>query len=203
MLMSDVPMLAWSNRPIPIPMFKAGFQPVVPNARKWKMQHLQGWNLFYPYNWLFSALCWYPVYASVVLYTIVNEVNITWHDSSLLCVSWKTELRYCRCFWLFNHYITFNNWTIASIMYILRYLCFSLYLHCFTINWHVFIIIKSQLWVCCVVSISSCLYLCLSTLRVLSLVSVIMPRPRRGGGGIRRSSASVVRLSVWCRVHRL
>jgi len=35
----------------------------------------------------------------------------------------------------------------------------------------------------------------------------IMPRPRRGGGGIKRSSASVirlsVRLSVWCRVHRL
>ena len=32
---------------------------------------------------------------------------------------------------------------------------------------------------------------------------LVMPPPRRGGGGIRWSCASVVRLSVWCRVHRL
>ena len=41
----------------------------------------------------------------------------------------------------------------------------------------------------------------------LIICTLLCPRPRRGGGGIRRSSASVVcpsvRLSVWCRVHRL
>ena len=40
----------------------------------------------------------------------------------------------------------------------------------------------------------------------LFYVRLLCPRPRRGGGGIRRSSASVVRpsvrLSVWCRVRR-
>jgi len=49
--MSDVPMLTWSNRPIPILMFKATFQPVARNAHTWKMrkmQHVQGWNRFYP-----------------------------------------------------------------------------------------------------------------------------------------------------------
>ena len=50
-MMSDVPMLAWSNQL----MFKTGFQPVIRNARTRKMQHMQGWNLFYP--------CSYPCVA--------------------------------------------------------------------------------------------------------------------------------------------
>ena len=37
MPMCDVPILAWSNQPIPKPMFQASFQPVVRNARTRKM----------------------------------------------------------------------------------------------------------------------------------------------------------------------
>jgi len=80
MPMSDVPNLAWSNRPIP--MFKAGFQPVICNAHTRKMQHMQWWNLFYP--------CTYPCIAFFG----------TTHALLISCVGWVRHVGnwplYCR-----------------------------------------------------------------------------------------------------------
>ena len=77
MPMSDVPMSAWSNWPIS--MFKTGFQPVITqrthmkNAEK--MQHMQGWNRFYPYPFVaFFSIFRVRVLLISIFFSIANSV---------------------------------------------------------------------------------------------------------------------------------
>jgi len=56
MPMSYLPMLAWANWSIPIPMFKAGFQPVVCNALTWKIAEKCSTCVFYHKKRLINCL---------------------------------------------------------------------------------------------------------------------------------------------------
>jgi len=66
MPMSDVPMLAWSNRPIPIPMFKASFQPVICNASTLKIPKNA------THARMESVLSSYPCVACLALFVCVH-----------------------------------------------------------------------------------------------------------------------------------
>ena len=106
--MSDVPMSAWLNRPILILMFKTGFQPVVCNARTWKMQktqHVQGWNRFCPYPYrciAFFCIFRVRVRALLILVFFISIANpacaeYDWFETSLYSTILPDQ--YCRLVW--------------------------------------------------------------------------------------------------------
>jgi len=108
MPMSDVPMSAWLNRPILILMFKTGFQPVVCNARTWKMQktqHVQGWNRFCPYPYrciAFFCIFRVRVRALLILVFFISIANpacteYDWFETSLYSTILPDQ--YCRLVW--------------------------------------------------------------------------------------------------------